>query len=232
MREQKEEKKTHRVELTQRDLDTLRWIGEQYAVRLDQLQRILGAQPGGETQIPGQLSESATRVWLTRMKLLDALDMEKPFRAIPAFVWLRPAGLRLVELEYKYLKPAVTTLNHHYWCNEVRLFLAVRRKEEPWKSERQLRTEHAQASANKSHHLPDLPDAELLTAKGALAVEVELSEKQAIRLNDVIYRRIAQYYTTWYFCTPQTAPGVEAVRQKLEPWQRDRIQLYSLSTLK
>ncbi len=37
------------IRLTGRDLWALRWIGEQYAVRMDQLGRLLGSQPGGET---------------------------------------------------------------------------------------------------------------------------------------------------------------------------------------
>lgn len=225
-----QEKKPHRVELTQRDLDVLELIGHQYTVGFYQLQRILGAQPGGETQVPGILSESATRVWVARMKMLDAVSMEKPFRAQPAFVWLRPTGLRLAGLDYKYLKPALTSLAHYYWCSETRLYITTKHPNELWKSDRQLRSERAQANAGKkkSHSVPDVPDAELLTQDGPLAIEVELSEKKIERLSTVIYQRLATYYTTWYFCSDNTAPLVKAVRQKLENWQRKRVFLYRL----
>ena len=41
------------IRLTDRDLWALRWIGEQYAVRMDQLRRLLGSRPGGECQVVG-----------------------------------------------------------------------------------------------------------------------------------------------------------------------------------
>ena len=113
------------------------------------------------------------------MKAIEAIEMEKPYRAQPAFLWLRPAGLRLVELDFKYVKPATSTLNHLYWCSQVRLFLAERRPDDAWRSERYLRREHAQATKEKRPN-PDLPDAHLLTQRGPLAIEVELTDKHQV----------------------------------------------------
>src|SRR5262249_37333145 len=93
--EQTDPTKPDRVELTERDLQTLCFIGEQYAARLDQIQRLLGSQAGPGAQTPGMLSESAARVWVSRMKAIEAIEMEKPYRAQPGYLWLRPAGLRL-----------------------------------------------------------------------------------------------------------------------------------------
>jgi hypothetical protein len=223
----------HRVELTERDITTLRWIGEQYAVAFNQLQRLLGSQAGAGAQTPGLLSESATRVWLTRMKTLRVIESAKPFSALPAFVWLRPAGLQLAELDYKYLKPSLVTLNHLYWCNEVRLFLARRRPDDQWIPERQLRSQYAQAIKGQARRPqgPDLPDAHLITTKGPLAIEVELSDKQAARLEGILARRANQFYTTWYFVSVEAKPRVEAARAKLSNQLQQRIGIYDLSFL-
>jgi hypothetical protein len=216
--------------LTERDIDTLRFIGEQYAAAFTQIQRVLGSQAGAGAQQPGLLSESATRVWLGRMKALGVIESEKPFRALPAFVWLRPAGLRLVELDFKYLKPALTTLNHLYWCNEVRLMLAQRRPGDTWRSERYLRSDHVQATKDKRQRqqAPDLPDAILTTQNGPLAIEVELTDKQQIRLNGLVARRAAQFYTVWYFCSQETARLVERARGQLAQELQARVQVYPL----
>lgn len=144
------QKKPRRVELTERDLKTLGWIGEQYAAGIDQLQRVLGSQAGPGAETPGLLSKSATRVWVTRMKAVQALEQGKPFSALPSFVWLTRQGLELAGLDFKPLTPKPTTLHHLYQCNQVRLFLAARRAGEPWRSERYLRRDHAQATRQQS----------------------------------------------------------------------------------
>jgi hypothetical protein len=232
--ERQERKATpRRVELTERDMTTLKWIGEQYAAAFNQLQRILGSQAGAGAQTPGMLSESATRVWLTRMKALGVIETDRPFKALPAFVWLRPAGLQLAGLDFKYLKPSVVTLYHLYWCNEVRLFLARRRPDDQWVPERQLRSQHAQAGKGQARRSqrPDLPDAHLITEKGPLAIEIELSDKQAARLEGILARRANQFYTTWYFCSKGARSRVEAARAKLSSQLQQRIGIYDLSFL-
>jgi hypothetical protein len=61
-----------------------------------------------------------------------------------------------------------------------------------WRSERYLRREHAQATKEKRPN-PDLPDAHLLTQRGPLAIEVELTDKHHVRLNEVIKKRVTAY---------------------------------------
>jgi hypothetical protein len=229
--EQQEKKAPRRVELTERDLYALRWIGEQYAVAFNQLQRILGSQAGAGVQTPGILSESAARVWLTRMKALDVIESAKPFRALPTFVWLRPAGLRLAGLDFKHLKPALTTLNHLYWCNQARLYMAAKRPTDVWVSERQLRSEQAAQAAKNQRRRPELPDAHLVTQKGKIAIEIELTDKQAARLLGLVRRRAIEYYTVWYFCTLQTKGRVEAAKKELAADVRERVQIYDIQQL-
>src|SRR5262249_55194921 len=153
----------------------LRWIGEQTAARADQVACLLAQQAGPGAQTPGQLSENATYAWRTRMKALGALKEAQSFHHEPSYLWLTGKGLHLVGLAYQPLEPALSSLKHLYWCNEVRLFIAARRPEARWISERTLRSEHAQESRAK-RQAPDIPDALVETKSGMVAVEVELTE--------------------------------------------------------
>src|SRR5947209_20516489 len=82
------------VQLTARDLEILRWIGEQCAARADQVACLLARHAGSGLQIPGQLSESATRVWRTRMKRIGAIGEVRGFYNEPSYVWLTTRGDR------------------------------------------------------------------------------------------------------------------------------------------
>ena len=114
------------VRLTERDLWALRWIGEQYAVRMDQLSGLLGSQPGGETSVAGVLSERRTRRVVERWRQARLVETRKILYAEPGWVWLTRAGLRAVGLEVKYLAPRPMWLNHIYWCGQVRRMLRSR----------------------------------------------------------------------------------------------------------
>lgn len=217
------------VQLTERDLQVLRWIGEQTAARADQIAHLLAQQAGPGIQTPGQLSESATRVWRTRMKALGAVKEARGFHNEPSYLWLTGKGLRLAGLDFKPLEPALTSFKHLYWCNEVRLFIAARRPEARWISERELRSEHAQASREK-RQVPDIPDALVETRNGVAAVEVELTDKQHSRLTRLVRRRAndQRYYTVWYFCSEETHERVARAREELAEAQRAKIKIYTL----
>ncbi len=233
MSEQQEEqaqKKHRRVEITERDLFVLRFIGEQYTARFDQIQRLLGSRAGAETQTPGLLNDGSTRSWLARMKALEAIEIEKPYQAQPRYVWLTGVGLRLAHLDFKVVRPSIMVLNHHYWCAQTRLYLAARRPDDVWIGERQLRSEQARATKNRQRR-PELPDAHLSSQRGIIAIEVELGDKQAERLRGLVRRRAAEYYTVWYFCAREAQPRVEVAKKELPTEVRERVQIYSLSQL-
>lgn len=225
-----EKEKDRKVRLTPRDIETLRFIGEQYAVRLDVLQRLLGRDPGPGIETPGQVSESAARVWLRRMKAIGAIDHQVIYYGERGYVWLLPYGLQLADLDFKPLVPKPSTLHHLFWCAVARLDVEKRHPEWQWRSERYLRSEHAKEHTPKKGLLAlDVPDAEVTTARGTIAIEVELSEKQPARL-DAILRRRASYYTTFYFCTTDVRGIVEASKARLGEIAK-RIQVYDLAQL-
>ena len=113
------------VQLTARDLWALRWIGEQYAVRLDQLSGLLGSRAGAETSLTGVLSERRTRRVVERWRHARLVETQKILHAQPGWVWLTRAGLRAIDLDVKYLAPRPMWLNHIYWCGQVRRKLSA-----------------------------------------------------------------------------------------------------------
>lgn len=208
--------------MTDRDLWALRWIGEQYAVRMDQLARLLGSQPGGETSVEGTLSERRTRRIVERWMQARLVETRKILYAEPGWVWLSRAGLRAVGLQVKYLVPRPMWLNHVFWCGEVRRRLEADADDFEWRSERLL---HAFGSALNPHHLPD---AELVSGNTTVAVEVELTAKHLKRLIDIVAWHTHHYEQTRYHVAPAAERGVHRAIEKLMPEQQQRIRVIPL----
>ncbi len=209
------------IRLTDRDLWALRWIGEQYAVRMDQLGMLLGSQPGGETSVAGVLSERRTRRVVERWTNAGLVETRKILYAEPGWVWLSRSGLRAVGLEVKYLVPRPMWLSHVFWSAEVRRSLE-NQNEFDWRSERLL---HTFGSARNPHHLPD---AELTGGSVVLAVEVELAPKHLKRLIDIVAWHSHDYEQTRYYVAPAADRGVRRAIEKLTTEQQRRIQVIPL----
>lgn len=210
------------IRLTDRDLWALRWIGEQYAVRMDQLARLLGSQPGGETSVEGTLSERRTRRIVERWTQAKLVETRKILYAEPGWVWLSRAGLRAVGLQVKYLVPRPMWLNHVFWCGEVRRHLEAVGDDSEWRSERLL---YAFGSAFNPHHLPD---AELTVGNATVAIEVELTPKHLKRLVDIVAWHTHDYEQTRYYAAPAAERGVHRAIEKLTREQQQRIQVIPL----
>jgi hypothetical protein len=208
--------------LTDRDLWALRWIGEQYAVRMDQLGRLLGSQPGGETSVEGVLSERRTRRVVERWTRAGLVETRKILYAEPGWVWLSRAGLRAVGLQVKYLAPRPMWLSHVFWCGEVRRGLEARAGNLEWRSERLL---HTFGSERNPHHLPD---AEILSGNATVAVEVELTPKHLKRLVDIVAWHSHDYQQTRYYAAPAAERGVRRAIEKLTPDQQRRLEVLPL----
>lgn len=75
------------VRLTDRDIASLRWIGEQYAIRVDQLSCLLG-RPANP------VSDSTARGVVSRWVRAGFADYRKLIAGEPGFVWATRRGLR------------------------------------------------------------------------------------------------------------------------------------------
>jgi hypothetical protein len=222
-KEEKHRRKDRGPRLTERDLFVLTWIGEQYALRVDQLRVILAAKSQAEISI---LSESAMRHHVTRWEQLGLVEYRKFLAREPGWVWLTPAGLRAVNLEFSVYRPYAGVLEHLYWCNQARLFLVVKRPG-VWRSERYLRTEgKEQRSA-----IVNVPDGQYVWNGGVIAIEVELSAKREQRLVAHLRSLTGTYQAVWYFITDEVRGVLTRALGRLEPGARSKIQIYDRSRL-
>lgn len=216
--------------LIDRDKIVLRRIGEQTVIRYDQLRRELADHSESEEiRAKELLSEGATDNAIRKWRYFEFIESAKPFSAQPTFFWLTAKGLAFAELDFGFLVPATSSLEHLHWCYVVRRYVERQRPQYTWRSERYLRQEHAYAVRQGSAKLPDLPDAHFQTTGGDnIAIEVELSTKPGWRVDDIVKRRAFQYFSTWYFCAAKAQPRVETAIGKLAEQARAKVSVYPL----
>lgn len=214
-RKRKERRDKGRKLINERDLKLLPWVGEQYAVRLDQLQKLLGRSAGRQTLEPGIVSESTALRVVERWKALGFVESEKFFVNEPIWVWLTRNGLRQLGLSYRYWTPTVAALKHLYWLNQVRLFIERGRQEVTWRGERDLRRERGK----KSFHYAD---AEVIRVNGVtIGVEVEITRKRPERIVTIMEQLSGRYEGVWYFTNDQTHSTVTSSLSELpDNWQK------------
>ena len=121
-----------RMRWTERDVEVLRWIGEQYAVRLDHLQRMLGRQAGQGTLGPGVLGIETVRKLVQRWQRAGLVEYAVLERRQLGWVWLTRKGLEQLELAYQPWAPRQLGLRHLYALNQVRLWISVKQKGANW----------------------------------------------------------------------------------------------------
>src|SRR5512140_2923975 len=105
-----------------RDQLALTWIGQQYAIRLDQLQRLLGQQPGRGATHPDQISESAARDVVRRWHRAGWIQWKGLRQGEPPWIWPTRRGLQMVGLPYHYRdieRVGLDDLGHLYAINEA-----------------------------------------------------------------------------------------------------------------
>lgn len=163
---------------TRRDLECIVWIAEQYAIRFDQLLRLLSRYPDQHKPFRenGEMAESTAKGILDRWRRAGWVEYKRFLADEPGYLWVKKSGLALVGLDdiFTAAAPAATRLTHIYAANHLRLFLDLKFS---WKSERRYRSEQT-ALLKKGDKFGPIPDA-VLTGDGALiALEVEISPKK------------------------------------------------------
>ena len=205
-----------------RDVIALRWVAEQYAVRLDSLGRLLGRTAQGPTKIEGQLQDSGVNRVLRRWLQDEVAATRKLYVRQPGWVWITPSGLRQLELPFKAWRPTIGgRLNHLHHVNEVRLRIEAQFSDGRWHPERALRREH---SGDERFHIPD---GEFYFGGYSYGIEVELTAKSAERARRLAFQVTEQYDRVWYFVNDQTRPVIEEATKQLV----DRIQIYDIAAV-
>jgi hypothetical protein len=218
--------------LTERDHKALSWIGQQYAIRLDQLQILLArlGEPGEYASKPkedGRLTQKRTMDLVRRWKQLGLVNSGWFLHGDPAWVWLSMEGLRTVCKqigELSRFEPTPAGLSHLFVCNQARFLVEERHPDGVWQSERQLR-----AGRKLGERPPYLP-AGLLTLPNGHVVAIEIIErsvKDADRLKEILQALMSQYQTVWYFCTGHSEKVIKKVVETFPKLSRRKILICS-----
>jgi hypothetical protein len=123
--------------LTRRDADALRWIGEQYVVRVDALGVLLGRLSPVEDRAPGPLSYRSVREVLDRWERSGLARRASMLGAL----WVVPTkpGMAFGGLTYEPWTPSGHRLRHVHAVALARLAAEAERPELDWHGERRLR---------------------------------------------------------------------------------------------
>jgi hypothetical protein len=197
---------------TARDLAALRFVGEQYAVRVDVAAVLLTRLSASGPQGGGQLSRRAVREQLGRWEQAGWAER----RRLLGHTWVTPTrvGLRLVGLDYDPWSPVLDRLDHHHTVAVVRLAREPVPGQGGWVCERALWRRRGKAS----WHLADaalpvaVPDAwqgQGISQAWEL-VEVELTQKARPRVLAALKTRPPHTLRVTYYVPPQLHPALSA----------------------
>jgi hypothetical protein len=192
-----------------RDLELLSIVGEQYALSLPQLARLMGRSLHAARWLRSRWERAG---WARGRVLLVGE---------PVFVWLTRRGQRVCGSEYSLWRPNPGALAHIGAVTDVRLWVAQRHPRAAWVCERELAREAQLAGTGLQHR----PDALVVLDGRELPVEVELSHKRPARRERIMRELVARYGQAVYF-----AP--DGPRQQLEHTARsvgsDLVQVLGL----
>lgn len=245
----KERRDKGQVRINARDEVLIRWIAEQYAIRLDHLQYLIAMKSENEKRTnPHMVSQRAAIKAVDRWRLLGWVEYRKIIFGAdnPGWIWLTAKGLREFGYLYTYREPTISQLKHYYWVNYVRMHFELKHGENiKWVSERYLRREYAEQLAGKSKKdvtaekvSTHFPDAEILTKSGRAAVEVELTQKSASRENEIVKyldtridreKGVDYYYQVLYYVNESTMAQMKKAignRKKFVIRDLKEVELY------
>lgn len=207
---------SHGVQITERDLEVLAWIADQYAVRTDVICWLLGEGRA--------LSDSRTRAIVARWQRAGLVDSRRFFAGAPNVVWPTRAGTNLVRPGWRSRPPNLALLAHHHTVSQVRLAIERRGHGTDWVSERVLYKERATPDAH-------VADGTFLSSRGPVtAVEVELTLKSADRLRDIVRDLTLDHEAVLYVVgTATIGRAVEAAARSVGG--ADRIHVVDLPRL-
>lgn len=216
-------------QITPRLEDLIRIVGQQGALRYDHVQRWLGRLSPEPTRLKQESMLSAER---TRKVLRPWIDEGLFYyrtifaRQLP-WLWLSPKGLKYSGLHLRFYEPSPANLSHLCAINDIRLLLANRRPSDIWRSEREVRAELYSVTGETKRHMPG---AELITDKGIIALEIELTIKSQKRLHEILLDLASntRYYTIWYFAPDPVRQVLVEEIEKLPPKARAMFRLYDL----
>lgn len=204
------------VQLTERDVEVLGWIADQYAVRTDVIRWLLGNGT--------PLSDSRTRAVVARWQRAGVAESRRFFAGAPHAVWVTRAGMALVRSGWRSRPPTLSMLPHHHAVSQVRLAIERRGHGTDWVCERVLYKQRATPDAH-------VPDGTFRSSRGPItAVEVELMLKAADRLRDIVRDLTLDHEAVLYVVGDGTI-GRAVAKAATAIGETDRVHVVELERL-
>ena len=219
-----------RVTITPRDASILPWTGEQYGARLDQIACLLGRDPQRTTQEAGRVSMATAQRVLLRWMKAGYVKSKYVIARQPPWVFPTVKCLHEFNLPFREYVPNAAMVNHHYWTNQVRLWVEQHYPDDSWICERTLLK---QAEGRQAGHL-HIVDGEIhrMDEDGdvtIIAVEVELTVKSAQRSRAIMEDLTKRYDGIWYFTNETTHAAVCRTIKSLSEEARSLFRVRDLS---
>ena len=212
--------------LTARDMAMLRWIGEQFAVSLDDLsvlEHLVTGKSNDEPLLKYKGIYALTSKWVA----WGLVERDKVVPKEPMWVWLTKEGVNAVELEVPARRPSRVRYEHINATNTVRLHVEKKLGNTArWIGERESNA--SRLLQNKDAHQVDgvieYPEGD------EVAIEVELTQKRIVDLRLILHELQQEYDTVWYFASDNC---YKAVKKRIEeiPNHEDTFVVKRLSTL-
>jgi len=223
---------------TRRDLYCMTWIAEQYAVRFDQIQKLLSRFPDPKKpfKVDGLIAETTVLDTLSRWQRAGWIEYQRFLARGRGYAWVTKKGLALVELDEMFTArpPAPTRLAHIYAVNQIRLWMDDQGFE--WTSERRYKANLDKGKKGES--IGPIPDALVFSPKyGKIAIEVELSVKKPADLLDKLANLVhasvldaqtlhscSLFPAIWFYVPNERMKElIESARVDLPEGQRQRV---------
>ena len=202
-----------RVRASERDLELLQLIGEQYAVTVPQLARLIDRQV------------DTARSLRDRWKRAGWIHSGQLSTQAPSFVWLTVRGA--ANSGFRVWEPNSTLALHIEAVTNVRIELEHELHFGEWECERAA----ARRLAKTRGHLRrgHLPDAVLHLPGGErVAIEVELTLKNRTRLEEIVEKLGDEYDRVWYFAKPKPFSVLHTIAAD-NPWPNIDVYSYPLT---
>lgn len=189
------------VKASERDLELLGLVGEQYAVTVPQLARLIGRRLDTARSLRDRWKRAG---WIASGQLSTQA---------PSFVWLTSRGA--ANSPFRLWQPNHTLALHIEAVTNVRILLERELRFGEWECERAVAQRLA---ADRGHvHRGHLPDAVLHTDGARVAIEVELTLKNRTRLEEIADKLSRQYDRVWYFAAPSVMRAMRKIAAE-NPW--------------
>jgi hypothetical protein len=197
---------------TERDVDVLRVIGEQFAVSMPQAQLLLGVG-----------TERAARWSRDRWRKAGWVDSRVLLHNGPSIIWLTRAGQRVAGIDYKVWSPSVGNLEQILAINHVRIQVRRHVSDAAWICARELRR-YDRPTVSEPPHRPD-GVVDFGDDGGQVAVQIELFTRKRRYLLDNTEKLLDRYPGgVWYFARRPQQPTLMRVARDLG----ERVNVYDL----